>query len=66
MVQQQPTGQEQGHVALPGQQGSIANWTGAPTNPTEKVELRKMTLNFYVRNAKIFSIDQLKTYKNLS
>ena len=46
--------------------GIIAHWTEAPTNPPEKVELRKMTLLFFVRNAKIFCSDQLKTYDKFS
>ena len=40
--------------------------TGAPTNPPEKVEMRKMILHFYVRNAENFSSDQLKSYGNFS
>ena len=36
----------------PTTQSYIAHWKGAPTNPPEKVEWRKMTLHFYVRNAK--------------
>ena len=32
---------------------SNVHWTGAPTNPPEKVEMRKMTLHFYVRNNRI-------------
>ena len=38
-----------------------AHFLGAPTNPPEKIEMRKMTLYFYVRNAEIFSSDELKT-----
>ena len=46
-----------------------AHSTGAPTNPPVKVVLKKMTLHFYVRNAKIFSSDHcitLVTTENLS
>ena len=39
-----------------------AHCAGAPTSPPERVEMRKMTLQFHVRNAEIFSSDQLKTY----
>ena len=45
---------------------SITHWTGAPTNPSYKIELRKMTYHLYVRNAKIFRSDQLQTYDDFS
>ena len=42
-----------------------AHCTGAPTNPPYKVEMGKTTFHFKVRNAQIFSSDQLRTYDNL-
>ena len=31
-----------------------------------QIDMREMTLHFYVRNSKVFNSDQLKTYENFS
>ena len=54
------------HDFTPNSLGPRAHWTGAQTNTPEKVELRKMTLQVYVRNAKIFNSYQLKPNEHFS